>query len=326
MPRWDTWELITEYGFARPSDLSTKRNLGLMLSHLLGWNRILFLDDDLTGLEPERHLGCERAAEQQQRGRPASRRLPLTTPSSVTPTGRPAAGSDPSSAAAHSPSRWIGCNSFFPDIYNDDWFFLLDGDKRLQPTAVTGRVYQYPYDPFRNPNRARDEEFGDVLAEGVFWLLDQDLSLTDADRGHWERFLVTRREFIDDVVAHGAGRSACRRMSSAAGSQPSTGHWTASARITPDLCARYLDAWRNDLRRWARLRNSQPTGIPRSAIDDGPGAGRVSRLGLARPDRRRCSPPSNGRQLRRYCDPPAHSNSRMRGSVQSGVIVRPPMT
>lgn len=54
--------------------------------------------------------------------------------------------------------------SFFPEIYNDGWFFLLDGDKGIQPVAISGRVVQYPYDPFRSPDRARAEEFG------MYWL------------------------------------------------------------------------------------------------------------------------------------------------------------
>ena len=66
---------------------------------------------------------------------------------------------------------------------------------------MTGQVRQYPYDPFRNPERARAEEFGDVLAEGIYWLLDQHLSITDADRAHWARFLDKRRQFIDRVLA-----------------------------------------------------------------------------------------------------------------------------
>ena len=33
--------------------------------------------------------------------------------------------------------------SFFPDIYNDDWFFLL-GDKEIQSVGVTGSGRQYP--------------------------------------------------------------------------------------------------------------------------------------------------------------------------------------
>jgi len=70
-------------------------------------------------------------------------------------------------------------HSFFPKIYNEDWFYLLDAEKGLQPLAVTGAVRQSPYDPYRSPERARAEEFGDVLAEGVFWLLDQRRSVAD---------------------------------------------------------------------------------------------------------------------------------------------------
>ena len=32
----------------RQSDLSAKRNIGLLLARLHGWNKIIFLDDDIT--------------------------------------------------------------------------------------------------------------------------------------------------------------------------------------------------------------------------------------------------------------------------------------
>jgi hypothetical protein len=266
MPQWATWELVTEYGFERRSDLSTKRNLGLMLSHLLGWSRVLFLDDDLTGLNPadiwdaSGLLGSSNAVGLQVDG--------YRDNSVVCHAYRQAGGSQRSfvggGALAIDMNR---CNSFFPDIYNDDWFFLLDGDKRLQPTAATGRVYQYPYDPFRDPDRARDEELGDVLAEGIFWLLDQDLSLTDADHDHWEWFLGTRREFIDDVVAmveadHLSPYEKRRRIDALSGSL------RRLDQITSDICVRYLEAWREDLGKWTDLRSSQRTDVPRSAVLD----------------------------------------------------------
>lgn len=264
MPRWETWALVTSYGFERPMDISTKRNLGLMLSHLLGWSRVLFLDDDLTGLNPDDV-------------RDASGLL-----ASNNAVGLEVDGYRDNSVVCHAYRQsggrqrsFVGggalavdlnrCNSFFPDIYNDDWFFLLDGDKRLQPTAVTGRVYQFPYDPFITPARARYEEFGDVLAEGVFWLLDQDLSITDADHDHWERFLTTRREFIDDVITlvKTDNLTAYEKWRRIAALDGSLGRLNE---ITPDICARYLDAWRSDLRRWAQFRTIQPTGVARSAI------------------------------------------------------------
>ncbi len=37
----------------------------------------------------------------------------------------------------------------------------------------------------------RGPELGDVLAEGLYWLLDQNKSIMDADEDHWSAFLKT---------------------------------------------------------------------------------------------------------------------------------------
>ena len=39
---------------SRGSDLSAKRNLGLLLARLQGWNKIVFIDDDITISRPDR--------------------------------------------------------------------------------------------------------------------------------------------------------------------------------------------------------------------------------------------------------------------------------
>src|ERR1022692_16929 len=84
-------------------------------------------------------------------GSPSS--VTRTIQSSATPTVRSVASSSRSSAAG----RWalvVGLSrsrSFFPDIYNGDWFYLLDAEKGLQPLAVLGEARQRPYDPFRTP-------------------------------------------------------------------------------------------------------------------------------------------------------------------------------
>lgn len=69
-------------------------------------------------------------------------------------------------------------HTFFANIYNDDWFFARDAGQRLQPVTTVGEVPQEPYDPYRPP-RARAEEIGDVLDEGIFLLLDQGRSASD---------------------------------------------------------------------------------------------------------------------------------------------------
>ncbi len=125
-----------------------------MLGHMLSWSRILFLDDDMTGLEADDVreasglLDVYNAVGLKNVGFPDN--------SVVCHAYRDAGGHQQSLMAGEpSPSRLSAVIRSFPDIYNEDWFFLLNGDKRLQPAAIAGQVIQDPYDPFRNPDRAR---------------------------------------------------------------------------------------------------------------------------------------------------------------------------
>ena len=195
----DTSRLLGGTVFARRTDLSAKRNLALMLSRMSGWSRILFLDDDITGLNPN---DMRKASGLLDTHNAVGLRIGGFPDHSVVCHAYRQAGGEQQSFIGGG-ALVVELNragSFFPDIYNDDWFFLLDGHKSLQPVAVTGQVIQYPYDPFRNPDRARTEEFGDVLAEGIYWLLDQGKPIADADEAYWAGFLVKRRRFISDVL------------------------------------------------------------------------------------------------------------------------------
>jgi len=266
LPRFRTSELAAHKVFPWdprriPTDLSAKRNLGLMLSRLLGWSRVLFLDDDITRLNPADVLDAgglldtHNAVGLQVGG--------FADHSVVCHAYRDAGGHQQSfiggGALAVNVQR---STSFFPEIYNDDWFFLLDGDKGIQPVAVTGSVIQYPYDPFRTAERARAEEFGDVLAEGIYWLLDQHLSIADADRAHWAAFLVKRKQFIDRVLemVRMSPHDPAERDRRVAALRGSIGRL---ALITPELCVDYLRAWQADRQDWLRHVEGLPGDLDR---------------------------------------------------------------
>jgi hypothetical protein len=263
LPGWETSRLLEATVFARRTDLSAKRNIALVLSRRLGWSRILFIDDDITGLSPadvwqaSGLLGIHHVVGLQITGFPDH--------SVVCHAYRQTGGEQQSFIGGGAMLVDLERNnSFFPDIYNDDWFFLLDGYKWLQPTAMCGQVSQYPYDPFRSPERARAEELGDVLAEGIYWLLDQDRSVLDADENHWTRFLAKRRQFITEVLSMimvadiETGEKA--RMATAL-----KGSLGRLALITPTLCGSYLQAWAIDQRRWQRHLELLPTRQSRAA-------------------------------------------------------------
>jgi hypothetical protein len=259
LPSWQTTDVLADTVFACRSDLSAKRNLAIMFAIMIGWSRILYLDDDITGLNPDHAraavnlLGTYNAVGLHVSGFPDH--------SVVCHAYQMAGGKQQEFIGGGALAIEVNrCKSFFPGVYNDDWFFLLDGSDSLQPTAVTGEVTQQPYDPFRNPDRARNEELGDVLAEGIYWLLDQERRIIEADAAYWGAFLVKRRRFIDGVlrmVKEDANLEPGERARRVAALKGSLGRL---ALITPDLCERYLKAWADDRRQWQDHIASLPTG------------------------------------------------------------------
>jgi hypothetical protein len=261
LPTWETSRLLSRTIFARRTDLSTKRNLGLMLGRMLGWSRILFLDDDITAPNPDelrkanRLLGHHHAVGLHIGGFPDH--------SVVCHAYRLVGGSQKSFIGGGALAVETGrCDSFFPDIYNDDWFFMLDPEGRLRSVTRAGEVRQEGFDPFRNADRARAEEFGDVLAEGTYWLLDQGGSAFEADYRHWAEFLTKRRRFIERILEvarpHDLERSERHRVIAAL-----RGSLDRLACITPELCERYLQAWARDRDMWLRHIAALPVGQTR---------------------------------------------------------------
>jgi hypothetical protein len=247
---------IAEATVGRRTDTSLKRNLGLLLARLHGWERMVFLDDDIEVPDP---ADLSRAAALLGAFDTVSLAIDGYPDNSVVCHAYRITGGTQDTfvgggALAVAPQR---TQAFFPDTYNEDWFFLLDKAK-LRPVAVTGKVYQQPYDPFADPWRAWSEEFGDVLAEGVFWLLDHGRRVKDADVAHWTRFLRERALFIDDVTAkvRELEPDPARTRMLAALSASRRRH----SQLTAELCEAYLRAWSADRTRWQRVLDGLPTG------------------------------------------------------------------
>jgi hypothetical protein len=250
LPGLETSRLLAGTIFEQRTDLSTKRNLALVLSHMLRWKRIIFLDDDIRVPNPG-DLG--RAAGLLDTHAAVGLGIRGFADNSMVCHAFRAVGGWQETfigggalAVAMKPNR-----SFFPNVYNEDWFFLLDARKRLQQVASVGQVLQYPYDPYR-VERARAEEFGDVLAEGIFWLLDQGKPSSDGDLEHWRDFLAHRKQFIQQVrsmVESQAGIDSTERTRMKEALTAALGR---CERISPELCVAYMKALAADQDRWQR--------------------------------------------------------------------------
>jgi hypothetical protein len=248
LPDFQTVRVLASTRFHRPADTSPKRNLGLMLCHMLGWKHVVFLDDDIEIPDP---ADLELAAGLLDDHNIVGLFVEGYPDNSVVCHAYRLAGGPQKSfigGGAIVVETERTC-SFFPDIYNDDWFYMLDGERLQSVGAASGKVIQRPYDPFRNPERARAEELGDVLAEGVFWLLDQGKSVQDADLRHWRDFLARRRAFINHVLSlvGGADIEPGERRRMVEALKAARGRLTL---ITPGLCRDYLQALAADRRLW----------------------------------------------------------------------------
>jgi hypothetical protein len=250
LPEPETSRLLAGTIFERRTDVSTKRNLGLLLSHMLRWKHVVFLDDDIRVPDP---ADLSKAASLLSTYAAVGLGIGgFPDNSTVCHAFRDAGGSQETFIGGGALAVSVERNrSFFPNVYNEDWFFVLDAAKGLQSVATVGQVLQDRYDPYR-PERARAEEFGDVLAEGTFWLLDQGRSASDGDLAHWREFLAKRKRFIEQVlgmVERTTGMWPADRVKRAEALDAALGRL---AQITPELCVDYMKALATDQDRWQR--------------------------------------------------------------------------
>jgi hypothetical protein len=229
----------------RRSDVSLKRNLGVAAAVMLRWRGVFFLDDDMTDLEPESAratfglLKDHRAAALDNVGYPDN---------SVVCHARRAVGlpQDTFTGGGAMAIRADRYASFFPTVYNEDWMFLLRPD-RIERVAVNGKVTQLPYDPFLSPERARAEEFGDCLAEGLFALSDVDRPSSAGDVAYWEAFRSDRIRMIEQILALVGRAPEPQREPIRQALLKARGR---ALSIEAPTYVEYLRAWQADLKRW----------------------------------------------------------------------------
>ena len=227
-------------------DLSTKRNLGLILSRMLDWNRFFFMDDDIRDLES---ADLYAAVSMLEHYRSVGMRVTDFPDNSVVCHAHRVTGG-PQDVFVSGSVLAVNCAApagFFPDIYNEDWLFFYD-DARRRQLAWSGRnATQLQYDPFDDPRRAERQEFGDILAEGLYALLHQGGGPADATCGYWNVFLDERRRFLQHIHdrSHPVAPDIRGRLVAAVETA-----MMCLMEIQPRLCERYVRTWREDLRVW----------------------------------------------------------------------------
>jgi hypothetical protein len=246
---------------SRRADTGAKRNAAALMGLQLGWRRLMYLDDDVQGLT---FAHVDHAAQVlSARVRPfdavgwAFEDFP---DNSMLCHARRATGERQSTfigggalAVALTPNL-----PFFPRVYNEDWLFMapLLAEPR-RGVGIAGTLRQNPFNPFDTPEAARRQEFGDILAEGLFRLLHtthpEPLAAASSER-YWAKELKERRALVWATarrLMHGAADpeldlAGARRALGIA----SRMHDERS--ILPRHLARWVQLWRQDLATWRR--------------------------------------------------------------------------
>jgi hypothetical protein len=239
----------------RSSDLSLKRNLGLLLARLMGWQKIMFLDDDIFGVTPTDLAKVAWQLDNHQVTGLISRSFPDN--SVVCHANRLRGGKQDNFVTGA--ALGVSCAGpgldFFPDMYNEDWLFFAEHAAQGEVISV-GEARQRPYKPFADPRRAEVEEFGDLIAEGIYALFNDGEPLTAATKAYWAEFIAARKELIGSligdlycmedrearVLAHESMLRARKQLKA----------------ITPDHCVCFVNAWRDDRAAFARTAGALP--------------------------------------------------------------------
>jgi hypothetical protein len=248
----------------RDCDLSVKRNVGLLLARMVGWERIFFMDDDIRDLDSAELLETVALLGDRQQPQPGYYSVGMWAShfpdNSVVCHARRAIGKFQDVFVSGSVLA-VDCTvsfSFFPDIYNEDWLFFYRDAAEGRLGASGHSATQLRYDPFANPQRAAGQEFGDVIAEGLYALLEEGLRAEHATAERWRNFLADRKRILDEIIDHAprAPREIREKMTHAV--------WTARgclAQVEPAMCADYVQLWRCDLWQWEAMLKQ----IPRAA-------------------------------------------------------------
>lgn len=200
-------------------DISRKRNLGLLIGRECGWTRILFLDDDIRKINVAKLSSAAALLDDY-----------------------PVVGLQvkkyPDASVVRHAQRLIECkhepfvsggsllvdpqrvNGYFAPVYHEDWLCVIN-HLREGEVAIGGSVGQLRYLPFTAPERAKFEEFGDILLSGLLWLVHAQSKRCTADIAHlitdteywreatnprfWEQVLEQRAVLIKDLTERVAG-------------------------------------------------------------------------------------------------------------------------
>jgi hypothetical protein len=147
------------------------------------------------------------------------------------------------------PQRMRG---FFPPVYHEDWLCIMD-HLRFGEVAIAGKVAQLRYHPFTTTARTELEEFGDILASGLLWLVHTKRDSSPDGRDYWRE--ATKQQFWCDILQQRATLldELYERLHQAQKIPPLKSIQAARERcheLSPEEFVSFMEKWRDSLAKW----------------------------------------------------------------------------
>ena len=196
-------------------DISRKRNLGLLIGRVCGWTRMFFLDDDIRKLNVAKLSSAAALLDNYPVVGLQVRKYP---DASVVGHARRLTGrrQEPFVSGGSLLVNPKLLDGYFAPVYHEDWLCVINHLWKGE-VAIGGSVGQLPYAPFTTPERARFEEFGDILLSGLLWLVQARSGKNAADKTFpavesdywreatnprfWKQILEQRAVLLADIIA-----------------------------------------------------------------------------------------------------------------------------
>jgi hypothetical protein len=241
-------------------DISRKRNLGLLIGHVCRWQRMLFLDDDIRKLSVAKLSSAAALLDDYPVVGLQVRKFPdaSVVGHARRLTSRRQEPFVSGGSLLVNPQR---LNGYFAPVYHEDWLCVIN-QLREGAVAIGGSVGQLPYLPFARPERAKFEEFGDILLSGLLWLVHARRRNDTADKVHpmtdteywreatnprfWKQILEERAALLQDIVLRLTAQNSDNRsaVSSLAVAKQRLGE------LTPSEFVSFTEAWLTSLATW----------------------------------------------------------------------------
>jgi hypothetical protein len=240
-----------------PPDDSLKRNLGLLLARMLGWSRLMLLDEDIYGIGAAKVANLAGALDSSN----VSALIPRNYPDNSVASHAHRLSGGRQDIFASAGCMGVRCDrddlAFFPGIYKAEWLFFA-GEAANRTIAYVGESRRRKNGPFDDPARAAQEEFGDLLTEGLYARLDVHLGIFPTDTSYWASFIDSRREFLNRVIDSLSRRQLADDSITRDAIISVQASLRQLQRITPSLCQKFVELWQSDLTEWRRYLNQLP--------------------------------------------------------------------